>query len=239
MRRLLSLHFGSRLLGALAAGAALSACSDGSAERDGTDASFTTSVVAAPGEAATLQSSSLSVVSRPARSGGQSGGEGDGLSGDSFSSGDEAPPQPCACMSAASAGVVLSMTEGCARVAVTAVYDSRAAFEVGDELSGEFHLACPLSQPAHAGDAVLFQYSPDPAGGHFSALVVHGETVSFHFAGREREASIAELTVPRCWNDQFAILNEPGATAAWARDQQLDSSEPSHDPVQCFQSDQQ
>jgi hypothetical protein len=185
-------------------------------------------------------------------------------------------------MNAASAGIVLSVSSGCARVKVTGVFNPYDTFEVGDIIGGTIDLSCrPLRPVFNAGDEVLFQYYPgrtdecpayrqcvdascvgiddacrkactdstlgvctDPAAwslqtGRFSALVRHGENVAFHFAGQDREASISELTSQQCWADHFEILKEPGAAAAWQQDLQRAEPDPSYDPVQCFQADEQ
>lgn len=70
--------------------------------------------------------------------------------------------------------------------------------------------------------------------GRFSALLLRGEKVAFHFAGEDREATISELTTPQCWTEHFELLKEPGAAAAWQLDQQRDTPDPSHEGVECF-----
>jgi hypothetical protein len=267
---------------ALAAGSALAACSDGSRER--AETSPVTS-------GSTVMDSVLATTSDPAASqtfnptptpssadGGQSGGAGDGF-GNAI---EDGPPQPCACMTAASAGTVLSMGDGCVQVQVTGVYNPYDRFEVGDVIGGTLDLACRQSAPVHAGDQVLFQYYPgrtdecpayrqcvtascvgiddacrkacmeqtlgnctDPAAwsqqtGRFSALLRQGDDVSFHFAGKDRKATVGELTAnPQCWVDHFGILNEPGALAAYRQDEERAAPDASYDPEECFEPQEQ
>lgn len=69
--------------------------------------------------------------------------------------------------------------------------------------------------------------------GSFSALKAQGDSVSFYFAGEEREASVTELTVPMCQTEHFALLDAYGR----ARDPRLDTivaADASYDPISCF-----
>jgi hypothetical protein len=222
---------------------------------------------AAPGDGAATDFTS------PEMLGGQSGGEGGGYVPDI----EEGPPQPCACMNAASVGKVLSLGDGCAQVQVIETFDRYRKFEVGDVIGGILDVACRGSDPIAVGDDVLFQYYPGPSDecpavrqcyeadcvwrgvedacrqacrdssaetcasvgplawslqtGRFSALKAQAGSVSFYFAGEEREASVAELTVPMCQTEHFALLDAYGRV----RDPRLENIEDaSYDPISCF-----
>src|SRR5262245_39605042 len=152
MRRV---RYGSPLLLVLGTGAALSACGAGNLERGGLTQGFASTPIN-DGAAADTATSATFISSGQAPRGGPSGGEGNGANNPVRSVPDiiDGPPQPCACITAASAGTVLSIGEGCARVQVTEVYDPSAMFEAGDVLGGIFELACRPGLPVAAGAQV-------------------------------------------------------------------------------------
>jgi hypothetical protein len=142
-------------------GAVLFGCS-GEAPREAaeTDGAAASRLAAGTDGVATLSSAAPGDVRAadfipPDMEGGQSGGEGGGFVGI-----EEGPPQPCACMNAASRGKVRSLADGCAQVEVTETFAPNRPFEVGDVLGGTLDVACRGSQPIAVGDDVLFAYYP-------------------------------------------------------------------------------